>query len=181
MAAGTLTPRATENRRMLLRLAVAAVAMFGFGYALVPFYEAICEATGLRNLLRPVAEVSNTQVDVTRNVVIELDANTHAMAWKFRPLQNSVTIHPGQLVRVDYEIENTLDHAVNGQAIPSYGPKAAERYFQKLECFCFEQQTLGPKEKRVMPVVFVIDPSLADDITTITLSYTFFEVAGGKI
>lgn len=180
MASGTLDPRSLENRRMLVRLAIAAVGMFGFGFALVPFYEKICEVTGLRNLLVSNASdnAENTQVDTTRNIVVEMDANTHSLAWRFKPLQSNVTVHPGQLVRVDYEIENTLDRAVTGQAIPSYGPKVAERHFRKLECFCFTQQTLGPKEKRIMPVVFVIDGTAPVDMNEITLSYTFFEVAG---
>lgn len=169
--------QALENRRLLVRLLISAVVMFGFGFALVPFYEKICEVAGIRNLLQP-DEVGNTQVDASREVVVELDANLHAMGWKFRPLQSSITVHPGQMVRVDYEVENTLDRAVTGQAIPSYGPKLAEQHFKKLECFCFRQQTLAANEKRVMPVVFMIDAALPKDQNTITLSYTFFEVQG---
>lgn len=164
---------------MLGRLAIAVVAMFGFGYAMVPFYEAICQVTGLRNVLQPSAP-ENTQVDLARNVTIELDANTHDMAWKFRPLQRSVEIHPGELTQIDYEVTNTRDVAVTGQAVPSYGPQIAGDYFRKLECFCFERQVLEPGETRIMPVVFVIESSLPQDVSTITLSYTFFEVAGTR-
>lgn len=171
--------QAQENRRLLVRLVIAAIGMFGFGFALVPFYEKICEVSGMRNLLRP-DEVQNTQVDSTRQVIVEFDANLHAMGWKFRPLQSSITVHPGQMVRVDYEVENTLDREVTGQAIPSYGPQLAERHFKKLECFCFRQQTLAAHEKRVMPVIFMVDAGLPSDYGTITLSYTFFEVAGAK-
>lgn len=166
-----------DNRRLLMRLAIAAVAMFGFGFALVPFYNTICRVTGLRNIDN-ADEVSNTQVDATRTLTVELDANTHGMPWKFRPLQSSISFHPGELVQVQYEVENTLDRSVTGQAIPSYGPQIAGLHFKKLECFCFSQQTLGPHEKRIMPVVFTVDSKLPRDFNTVTLSYTFFEVAG---
>ncbi|QID17084.1 cytochrome c oxidase assembly protein [Nitrogeniibacter mangrovi] len=170
---------ANENRRLLTRLGVAAVAMFGFGFAMVPFYNAICRVTGLRNILQPDA-VENTQVDRSRSVVVEFDANLHAMAWHFRPVQRAVEIHPGELVQVAYEVTNTRDEPVTGQAVPSYGPQLAGKHFRKVDCFCFEQQTLAPRETRTMPVVFVIDPGLPQDVRTITLSYTFFEVEGTR-
>ena len=167
----------SDNRRMLAKLLLVAVAMFGFGYALVPFYQKICEVTGINNLLNADDPVS-TQVDATRSVTVEFDANTHGLPWSFKPGQTSVTVHPGELVHVKYLVQNTRDRAVTGQAIPSYGPQLAGQYFRKLECFCFARQTLGPGEAREMPVVFVIDPALPKDVGTITLSYTFFEVAG---
>jgi cytochrome c oxidase assembly protein subunit 11 len=174
-----MTDRRQENRRLLIRLGVAAVAMFGFGFALVPFYEKICEVGGINNLLRP-DEAVNTQVDASRKLVIEFDANTHDLPWRFRPLQNAVEAHPGQLVQVAFEVSNTRDVPVTGQAVPSYGPQVAERYFRKLECFCFTRQTLAPGETRTMPVVFVVDPALPREVQTITLSYTFFEIAGTR-
>lgn len=174
-----MADRRHENRRLLVRLAVAAVAMFGFGFALVPFYEKICEVAGINNLLQP-DQVANTQVDSGRKVVIEFDANTHDLPWRFRPLQNAVEAHPGQLVQVAFEVSNRQDVPVTGQAVPSYGPRLAERYFRKLDCFCFSRQTLAPGETRTMPVVFVVDPALPQDIQTITLSYTFFEIAGTR-
>lgn len=167
-----------ENRRLLTRLSVVAVLMFGFGYALVPFYQKICEVTGINNLLNPDAAVENTQVDTSRSVIIEFDANTHALAWDFHPAQASLTVHPGELAHVVYRVRNTRDHPVTGQAIPSYGPALAAQYFRKLDCFCFSRQTLGPGEAKDMPVAFVVDPALPKDVSTITLSYTFFEVAG---
>ena len=151
--------------------------MFGFGYALVPFYEKICEVTGLRNIAQ-ADEPANTQVDPTRAVRIELDSNVRKLPWSFRPLEVIVSVHPGEVRQVVYEISNRTDHAMTGQAIPSYGPRDAAQYFRKLECFCFTKQTLQPGESRQMPVVFVVDPSLPKDIATITLSYTFFEVEG---
>ena len=168
------------NRMLLKKLLVVAVAMFGFGFALVPFYKKICEVTGINNILQADALAKNTQVDSTRTVTVELDANTRQLAWNFHPLRRSVKVHPGELTQVVYEVKNTLPYAVTGQAIPSYGPQYAATYFKKLECFCFTQQTLKANEVRQMPVLFVIDPSLPNDVNTITLSYTFFEVEGGR-
>ena len=173
---------AADNRRLLLRLAISAVVMFGFGFLLVPFYEKICEVTGINNFLRPEAEQGaravNTQVDASRSILVQFDANLHDLPWRFQPLQRSIEVHPGQLVQVEYEVSNTRDVPVTGQAVPSYGPQVAGRHFNKLDCFCFAQQTLAPGERRVMPVVFVIDPALPDEVTVITLSYTFFELQG---
>jgi len=167
-----------SNRATLLKLGTVAVAMFGFGYALVPFYEKICEVTGLRNIAR-ADDVANTQVDGTRDVRIEFDSNVRKLAWTFRALQPILEVHPGELRQAMFEIVNTTDRPLTGQAIPSYGPPQAAQYFRKLECFCFAKQTLQAGERREMPVVFVVDSALPSDIATITLSYTFFEVEGG--
>jgi cytochrome c oxidase assembly protein subunit 11 len=166
-----------SNRPLVIRLAVVVVLMFGFGYALVPFYDQICRATGLRDIA--VADTAvNTQVDQTRTVRIEFDANVSKLPWQFRPVTAVLNVHPGALTQVVYEVENTTGRAMTGQAVPSYGPQRSGDYFRKLECFCFTKQTFAAHEKRQMPVVFVIDPKLPADITTITLSYTFFEVEG---
>ena len=166
-----------ENRRLSTRLAIVALGMFGFGFALVPFYNEICVALGINSIEKADA-VANTQVDRSRTVTIEFDSNTHNLPWRFRPLQNYVKVHPGELTTVEYEIVNVREAPVTGQAVPSYGPQRAGEYFQKVECFCFTQQTLAPGETRRMPVVFVVDPKLPKDVNTIALSYTFFEVAG---
>ena len=168
------------NRRLMKKLLVVAAIMFGFGFALVPFYEKICEVTGIRNVFQPDAVAANTQIDATRLVSVEFDANTQRLPWTFRPLQSSVTVHPGEVMQVAYEVRNTLERPVTGQAVPSYGPQQAALYFRKMECFCFQQQTLGPGEVRKMPVVFVIDPKLPPELNTVTLSYTFFEVNGAR-
>lgn len=168
------------NRRLMKKLLVVAAIMFGFGFALVPFYEKICEVTGIRNVFQPDAVAANTQIDATRLVSVEFDANTQRLPWTFKPLQSSVTVHPGEVMQVVYEVRNTLDRPVTGQAVPSYGPQQAALYFRKMECFCFQQQTLGPGEVRKMPVVFVIDPKLPLELNTVTLSYTFFEVNGAR-
>ena len=166
-----------DNRLLLAKLSVIVVAMFGFGYALVPFYEKICEVTGLNNIARADA-VPNTQVDATRAVRIEFDSNIRKLPWQFRALTPVVDVHPGEVRQVMFEIVNATDRAMTGQAVPSYGPPDAAQYFRKLECFCFSRQTLQPGERRQMPVVFVVDAALPADVATITLSYTFFEVEG---
>jgi cytochrome c oxidase assembly protein subunit 11 len=176
------SPAADEQRRanvaLLKRLAVVVAGMFAFGYALVPFYNQICEVTGLRNIAQ-ADEAVNTQVVAARSVRIELDSNLRNLPWTFRPLEAVVDVHPGEVRQVMYEVVNTTDRVITGQAIPSYGPQHAARYFQKLDCFCFARQTLQPGEVRRMPVVFVVDPKAPEDLFTITLSYTFFEVEGG--
>lgn len=169
-----------DNRRMLIRLSLVAAGMFGFGYALVPFYYQICQALGIGSLEQPGAPV-NTQVDPTRTVTVEFVSNSHGdLPWRFRPLVNHVEVHPGQVATVEYEVVNEAAAPVTGQAVPSYGPAYAGEYFRKIECFCFTQQTLAAGESRRMPVVFVVDPALPEDVRTISLSYTFFEVAGRR-
>jgi cytochrome c oxidase assembly protein subunit 11 len=170
--------RARANRRMLVRLSVVALAMFGFGYALVPFYDAICAALGVNSLVARSEAPVNTQVDGSRTITVEFDANAHNLPWRFRPLVRHIAVHPGEVTTVEYEIANVRSEPVSAQAVPSYGPTRAGEYFHKMECFCFKQQTLAPGETRRMPVVFVVDPKLPKDVSTITLSYTFFEVAG---
>lgn len=166
------------NATMMGKLLVIAVVMFGFGYALVPIYKQICELTGV-NLLTPkdisVKEISNSQIDRTREVTIEFDANTQG-PWRFRPTVSSMKVHPGEMTQVVYEVVNKQSYKMDAQAIPSYAPQQAAAYFKKMECFCFKQQTLEANEARQMPVVFYVDPALPKDVKTITLSYTFFEV-----
>ncbi len=166
------------NLATLRKLLVIAVAMFGFGFALVPFYKKICEVTGINNVLK-ADEVTNTQVDTARWLTVEFDANLrNDLPWTFRALEKSVRFHPGELMQVTFEIRNNSNRAITGQAIPSYGPQLAAGYFKKLECFCFTQQTLQPGEVKRMPVVFVIEKDLPQDVNTVTLSYSFFEIEG---
>jgi cytochrome c oxidase assembly protein subunit 11 len=169
-----------ENRRLSRRLAVVAVGMFGFGFALVPFYNRICAALGVNSVVERDEAPANTQIDTTRTITIELDANAHNLPWRFRPLVSHLTVHPGEVATVEYEIVNVRGAAVTGQAVPSYGPQHAGEYFKKLECFCFTQQTLAAGEVRRMPVTFVVDPTLPRGVHTIAVSYTFFEVPRGK-
>ncbi|MEA3195266.1 MAG: cytochrome c oxidase assembly protein subunit 11 [Betaproteobacteria bacterium] len=168
----------TQNRRLSTRLAIVALGMFGFGFALVPFYNQICAALGVNSLEERSELPKNTQVDLSRTVTIEFDSNSRDLPWRFKPVLNHVIVHPGEVTTVEYEVINVRGSAVTGQAVPSYGPAIAAEYFHKVECFCFQQQTLAAGETRRMPVTFVVDPKLPKDVTTIALSYTFFEVAG---
>ena len=179
-----------DNHRMLGKLVVVVAMMFGFGYALVPMYRAICDALGINVLSLSEQKIANgtwtgkkshtnTQVDLSRTITVEFDANARG-PWDFKPAQRSLLVHPGEMTTVMYEFKNIQNRTMAAQAIPSYAPRQASSHFNKLECFCFNQYTLAAGESRQWPVVFVIDPKLPKDVTTITLSYTFFEV-GGKV
>jgi cytochrome c oxidase assembly protein subunit 11 len=166
-----------RNSTLALKLGATAVAMFGFGYALVPLYDVFCEITGLNGKTGVIsaAEAAGV-VDSTRKVTVEFDSNVNgALPWRFGPMQKKVQVHPGQLTEVLYFAENTSDRPVVGQAVPSVAPTPASLYFNKTECFCFTQQTLAPGERRVMPVRFIVDPQMPGKYTTLTLSYTFFQ------
>ena len=187
-----------DNRRLLGRLLVVALLMFGFGYALVPLYRAICNALGVNVLTlaeqkqkgsyfsdwfgatpSAATKAKNSQVDLSRTITIEFDANARG-PWDFKPALRSLRVHPGELSTVMYEFTNVQNRTMAAQAIPSYAPMQAMAHFNKVECFCFNEYILAPGESRHWPVTFVIDPKLPRDVTTITLSYTFFEV-GGKV
>lgn len=179
--------RRSDNLRMLGKLAVVVALMGGFAYALVPMYNAICSALGINVLSRSERLLPgmahggsvNTQIDTSRTITIEFDTNVRG-PWEFKPAVRSLTVHPGEMATVMYEFKNVQNRTMAAQAIPSYAPKQAMSHFNKLECFCFNEYTLQPGEKKNWPVVFVIDHKLPKDVTTITLSYTFFEV-GGKV
>ncbi len=175
----------SENLRVASKLLVVAVIMLAFGYALGPLYNAICKMTGINVLAfgertfpgtRPDT-ATNSQIDKTRFITVEFDANSRG-PWDFKPAQRALQVHPGELTTVMYEFQNIQNRRMTAQAIPSYAPMQAAAHFNKLECFCFNQYTLAPGEKKSWPVVFVIDPKLSRDVKTITLSYTFFEVGG---
>ncbi len=179
----------SDNLRIFGKLAVVTALMFGFGYALVPIYKTICTALGINVLSLAEIDVQggaradaksatkNTQIDTSRTITIEFDANSRG-PWEFHPAKRSVDVHPGEMTTVMYEFRNVQNRTMAAQAIPSYAPMQAMPYFNKLECFCFNQYTLKPGESKQWPVVFVIDPKLSKDVKTITLSYTFFEVGG---
>lgn len=176
------------NKKMFGKLIVIAVMMFGFGWALIPLYKQICQLTGINVLAVQESEntqtvaIDNSQIDKTRTITVEFDANAQG-PFRFRPTINSVKVHPGEMATVLYEVVNKQARAVEAQAIPSYAPQQAAQYFKKVECFCFRQQTLKPGEAKQMPVLFYLDPKLPKHVQTITLSYTFFEIAGhsGKV
>lgn len=170
------------NRQLLFKLAVVSLLMFGFGYALVPMYRAICEALGINvlSLAERKDQARNTQVDKTRTILVEFDANARG-PWDFKPAVSQMKVHPGEMATVMYTFRNRQERTMAAQAIPSYAPMQASAHFNKLECFCFNEYTLQPGEVKEWPVVFVVDPKLPKDVHTITLSYTFFEVPGKKL
>src|ERR1700761_2111165 len=154
------------NRSMLFKLVVVACLMFGFGFALVPMYRAICEVTGINNLVQrdtSARDAKNTQVDMTRTISIEFDANARGPLG-FKPEQNAIDVHPGEVTTVMYQVTNAQGRTIDAQAIPSYAPREATEYFRKIECFCFTQQTLTANQTKRLPVVFVVDPKLPKDV-----------------
>ena len=178
-----------ENAAMLRKLAVVTLGMFAFGYAMVPIYKTLCEFTGINILALGEQDLpgkaggknagaANSQVDWSRTITIEFDANARG-PWEFKPDKRSMQVHPGEMATVMYEFQNVQNRRMSAQAIPSYAPHQASSHFNKIECFCFSQHTLEPGEKKQWPVVFVVDGKLDKNVKTITLSYTFFEVGSG--
>ena len=168
---------AAQNRQTMAKLLVIAVAMLGFGFAMVPMYRQICEALGITQT-RAVAS-ANTQVDASRLVTVELVASSSGLPWRFEAIEREVRIHPGQLVTVNYRVVNTLGRPVTAHAVMNAAPANAGRYIEKQACFCFSNQTLAAGEERVMPVVFRVRPDAPKDMATLSLSYTFFEAPAG--
>ena len=162
-----------RNRQPMGKLLVICVGMLGFGFAMVPMYRQICEAIGISDT-RAVGSV-NTQVDASREVKVELIANSAGLPWRFEAMDKAVTLNPGQLATVRYRVVNDLGRPVTAHAVMNTAPAAAARYIVKQECFCFTDQTLQPGETREMPVVFRVSAEAPKDLTTISLSYTFFE------
>lgn len=167
---------ARQNRQLLAKLLVIVAGMAGFSFAMVPMYRQICDALGITQT-RAVA-ATNTQVDYSRAVTVELLASNVGLPWRFEALERSVTLNPGALSTVSYRVENTLGRPVTANAVMNTAPAVAARWIQKQECFCFSSQTLAPGEVREMPVVFRVSPDTPKGIETISLSYTFFEVKG---
>ncbi len=167
-----------ENRQLGLKLALIVPVMLAFCALMVPLYRVICEQLGITQS-RAIVVAQNTQVDLARWVTVEFIANRNQnFGWNFEPLERSVRVHPGELTTIKYRVVNTYPTATTGRAVPSYSPVEAGRHFQKLECFCFSDQTLAPGEVREMPVVFRVETELDKEIETISLSYTFFDVTG---
>ena len=165
------------RRRSVLRFSVATAAMFAFGFALVPMYNVLCNAIGLNGKVKLEAVAQTGAVDRTREVTVEFVTTVNGgRSWKFGAEQPRVTLHPGEFVTVNFDLGNTEDHDIVGQAVPQVAPWDAAKYLKKSECFCFRQQPFKAGETRRMPVVFTIDPALPHDVDTVTLSYTFFDV-----
>ena len=168
----------TANKRLAAKLVVLTVAMFGFGYALVPLYNVFCEITGLNGKTGQVStsQAAATQVDRDRTVTVEFVTSTSgSLPWDFRAKVTRVTVHPGEIKEVLFEAVNNAAFPIIGHAVPSVAPNTAARYFNKTECFCFTQQELAAGEAKDMPVRFIVDPKLPEHVKVLTLAYTFFE------
>lgn len=163
-----------RNRQMMRKLLIVVVGMLAFSAALVPMYRQICEAIGITQQ-RAVSASTNTQVDLTRQVEVEMIASSAGLGWSFEAIDRSVKVHPGELVTVRYRVVNTLGRPVTANAVMNTAPARANRYIEKQACFCFSEQTLAPGESREMPVVFRVSTQAPRDMQTISLSYTFFE------
>lgn len=168
-----------SNKRLLITLAIVVVAMFAFGYALVPLYNVFCKVTGLNGKTGGAVAMSSEAVDTSRTITVEFVATNNAnLPWQFYPLVNKITLHPGENKRIAFFAENDSNKSMTVQAIPSVTPGEAAKYLKKTECFCFRQQTLKEHEALDMPVVFHLDPALPKNIKIITLSYTLFDLSG---
>ena len=162
---------------MVRRLLVTVVVMFGFGYALVPLYDVLCELTGFSGRTGVVQAEDQVRIDTTRLVTVEFLANTASgLNWEFRPMTGKMEVHPGGIYEVNYYAKNLTQATTVGWARPSVSPIKASMFFNKTECFCFTSQALVSGEIREMPVRFVVAENLPDEISTLTLSYTFFDV-----
>lgn len=170
--------RRQANRRTVKRLGIVAVLMFGFGFALVPLYDVFCDITGLNGKTGRVEleQALSAEVDEDRLVTVEFLGRANSdLPWEFRPMVRRIKVHPGEVTEVHYFAQNTADHAIVGQAVPSVAPGQAGKYFNKTECFCFTRQTLDAGEGKEMPIRFVVDPALPENVRTVSLSYTFFQ------
>ena len=168
---------APRHARLVAKLLLGAVAMFGFGFALVPLYEVICDLTGLNGRITEASVPTGVREDPSRTVTVELVASLAAgMPWEFRPRVTKMQVHPGKAYQTSFSAQNLRADRRVAQAIASIAPGRAARHLIKTECFCFTRQEFRAGEQREMPVVFMIDPALPAEVGTVTLSYTFFEL-----
>ena len=173
----TESVRQKSNRRVAGWLSLWVVGMFGFGYALVPLYDIFCEITGLNGKSATLSEVSAKplEIDRSRTVTVEFAVNVSGIPWEVdRPETVRLKVHPGESMTVTYAAHSLTDALSAGQAVPSVSPARAARHFRKTECFCFTRQELAPRESKLMPVTFVVDPALPEEVKTITLSYAVY-------
>lgn len=165
-----------KNKKTVIKLMIAAVLMFGFGFALVPFYNLLCKATGLNGKTSNVVVVNNERADTNRLITVQFVSTTNAnLPWEFYPLVKEIKIHPGENEKMAYYAKNNSGRTMTVQAVPSVTPGLAAKYLKKTECFCFTQQTFQAGEAREMPLLFHLDKSLPENIKVLTLSYTMFD------
>lgn len=179
MSADPRAPAGLESKRHGWRLLVVVIAMFGFGFALGPIYDAVCKATGINGRTSGMVADANAlpKVDESRLVkVLFVTTVNGGKPWEFRPEQTEVDVHPGQLTTVVFHAKNPEDHDLIAQAVPNVAPWNAAKHLHKTECFCFSNQSFKVGETKEMPVRFMLDPGLPADVDTVTLSYTFFDI-----
>ena len=165
-------------KKTVKKLMVIVVGMFGFGFAMVPLYDVFCDITGLNGKTSNVAaSATNKNVDVSRTITVQfLTRTAKGIPWKFEPMINEVKVHPGERKVVKFYAKNESVSDIVGQAVPSVSPGRAAVYFQKIECFCFNNQPLKASEDVEMGLQFYVDMDLPDDVSTITLSYTMYDI-----
>jgi cytochrome c oxidase assembly protein subunit 11 len=166
-----------KNAKLVRTLLWVVVGMFGFGFALVPLYDVLCDITGLNGKVNSTAikEVAYP-IDKNREITVEFMTSLNESApMLFRSELKKLKVHPGEYYTVNFYAENLTDKTMVAQAIPSISPGLAAEYFKKTECFCFTEQTFKPREGKTMPVRFVVNPDLPKQYKTITLAYTFFD------
>lgn len=168
-----------SHGKLVAKLLVTVVMMFGFGFALVPLYDVFCDITGINGKTdNRAANYVDIDVDTSRTVTVEFITRTHnGMPWQFSSKTHKVSLHPGEMKQVDFYAKNPSINMISGHAVPSVSPGRAAAYLQKTECFCFNNQPLESGEEITMPVVFFLDPSLPDDITFLTVQYTMYKVS----
>ncbi len=168
--------------KLVTILAIVVLGMFGFGFALVPIYNSLCQTLGINGKTNNQAIAYNQDkatVDKNRTVVVEFVAtNNSSVPWAFYPKKYKLNVHPGEISKLSFYAENKTSHTMTVQAIPSVTPGIAAKYLKKTECFCFTQQTLNGHEAMDMPLLFHLDPELPQDVKVVTLSYTLFDVTG---
>ena len=170
----------TGNQRLVSKLLAVVVAAGLFGFALVPLYNVFCDVTGLNGKTGRIGAAEATvqyTTDKNRLVKVQFVSTTNEqMPWEFVPNVREMKVHPGEIYETSYLARNLTDKDMVGQAVPSLSPSRGAKYFNKTECFCFSEQSLKAKESKDMPLKFVVDPALPEEISTITLSYTFFDI-----
>lgn len=175
----TQTPGTHSPTTGALKLVAVVVGMFGFGFALVPLYDLICDVTGLNGKTgEQYTSAAKQEVDENRIVTIQFITNNNiGMPWEFRPTVRSMEVRPGELNETNFYVRNPAGRTITGQAVPSVAPFRAAQYLHKTECFCFDQQELKSGESLDMPMRFIVDAGLPKEVTTLTLSYTIFDIS----
>lgn len=170
------------NKRLAMKLGAVALGALGFGFALVPLYNVLCEATGLNGKTNAEsARPAAVKVDKSRWVTVQFTGTVMpGLSWEFHPQQASIRVHPGEITRASYYARNSTNQTIVGQAVPSITPGQAAQHFVKLDCFCFKQQALEPGAEKEMGLTFIISPELSKEVGTVTLSYAFFPAVKGS-